>query len=49
METAVFKELNRLLWAKGLEMGMETADPKKTRINNMEVNKYLQDLWTWGT
>lgn len=49
METAIFKEKNRLLWAKGLGVGMETPDPKEARINNMGVNEYVWDLWMWGT
>lgn len=48
MEAAVFKEMNRLLWVKGVGMGMKTPDLKEARMNKMGVNKYLQDLWTRG-
>lgn len=48
MEAAVFKEMNRLLWVKGVRMGMKTPDLKEARMNKMGVNKYLQDLWTRG-
>jgi len=40
--------MNRLLWVKGVGMGMKTSDLKEVRINNMGVSKYLQDQWTGG-
>lgn len=51
MQTAIFKEKkkNRLLWAKGVGVWMEMPDPKAARINNMGVNEYVRDLWTWRT
>lgn len=38
MEAAAFKEINRLLWVKGVGMGMKTSDLKEVRINNVGIS-----------